>query len=89
MPQDAASEDSTKDRARFSKTLLDISAADPEIAIATRDASRITGLAEITLAQMRARGEGPPFFRVGERNIRYRLADVLAWRDARLVGKRP
>jgi len=62
---------------------------DTERAVTTRDVARLLGLAEITITQMRARGEGPPHFKAGARNVRYRLADVLAWRDARLVGKRP
>ena len=61
---------------------------DPETAITTKDVSRILGLAEITLAQMRSRGDGPPFFYAGGRQIRYRFADVIAWRDARTVGRR-
>lgn len=46
----------------------------------------LLGLAKITLAQKRARGDGPRFFRVG-RTIRYRLADVIAYRDERSAGK--
>lgn len=61
---------------------------DRERAIDTREASKYVGLAEITLHQMRTRGEGPRFFRAGKRHIRYRLGDVLDYRDARTVGKR-
>jgi hypothetical protein len=60
---------------------------DRELAITTRQTSEILGYAEITLAQKRARGEGPRFFRIG-RSIRYRLGDVLDFRDAHTVGKR-
>jgi len=61
------------------------SPTDPELAIDTPWAARLLGLANITLHQIRARGEGPPFFRIG-RTVRYRLGDVLAYRAARTVG---
>jgi predicted DNA-binding transcriptional regulator AlpA len=61
---------------------------DTERAVTARDVARLLGLAEITVAQQRARGEGPPFFKIG-RHVRYRLADVIAWRDARTVGRNP
>ena len=61
-------------------------ALDLEAAIDTSEAGEILGFATITLAQRRMRGEGPPFFRVG-RSIRYRLGDVIAFRDAHTVGK--
>ena len=64
-----------------------IDALDRETAIDTHQTAKLLGLADITATQLRARGEGPPFFRVG-RTIRYRLGDVLDWRDARTVGKR-
>jgi hypothetical protein len=47
----------------------------------------LLNIASITLAQWRAMGHGPPFVRVG-RSIRYRLGDLLDWRDANTVGKR-
>jgi hypothetical protein len=59
-----------------------------ERALTAREAGSILGLHEITMQQKRARGEGPPWFRCG-RAIRYRLGDVLAFRDARMVGKAP
>ena len=58
-----------------------------ERALTTRQLSEFLGFAAVTLSQQRERGEGPPFFRVG-RSIRYRLGDVLDWRDALTVGKR-
>lgn len=73
---------------RVARVLLDISSADPETAITERDAARILGIATITLTQKRLSAKAPPHFKVG-RNIRYVLRDVLAWRDARTVGKRP
>lgn len=60
---------------------------DLERALDTRQTAAILGTAEITLAQWRARGAGPRFFRVGGRSVRYRLRDVFAFRDARSAGK--
>jgi predicted DNA-binding transcriptional regulator AlpA len=67
--------------------LLDVASADPEQAIDTHCVAKLLGIAEITVVQQRARGEGPPFFRIG-RSVRYVLADVLAFRAARTVGAR-
>jgi hypothetical protein len=61
-------------------------ALDRERAIDSRQVSELLGLATVTLQQLRVRGDGPPFFRVG-RQIRYRLGDVLAYRDARTFGR--
>lgn len=58
---------------------------DPEAAIDTAGVARLLDLAPITLYQWRRHGAGPRFFRIG-RSVRYRLGDVLAWRDARMVG---
>lgn len=66
----------------------DADALDRERALTTRQVGELIGLAPITLAQMRARGEGPRFFRAGLRHVRYRLGDVLEWREARTVGRR-
>lgn len=65
-----------------------LDALDHERALTTRQVSELLGLAEITIQQMRARGEGPPFFRATNRHVRYRLGDVLDYRKARTVGKR-
>lgn len=59
---------------------------DGERALDATQTKAILNVADITLAQWRAAGKGPRFFRVG-RSIRYRLADVLAFRDARMVGR--
>lgn len=57
-----------------------------ETAIDSRITARILGISPITLQQLRARAAGPPFFRIG-RTVRYRLGDVIAWRDARIIGR--
>jgi predicted DNA-binding transcriptional regulator AlpA len=59
-----------------------------ETAIDSRATARILGLSPVTLQQLRARADGPPFFRIG-RTVRYRLGDVIAWRDARIIGRKP
>jgi hypothetical protein len=66
---------------------LDLATASPETAVDTATTGLILGVASITLAQWRARGEGPRFFRIGSRAVRYRLGDVIAFRDARTVGR--
>jgi Helix-turn-helix domain len=43
-----------------------------------KEAAEFLGLAEITLARMRARGDGPHFARVG-RSCRYSLAALRAY----------
>ena len=62
-------------------------ALDRERGLDTREVGDVLGVAPITLAQMRLRGQGPRFFRVNSRTIRYRLGDVLDYRDSRTVGK--
>jgi excisionase family DNA binding protein len=59
-----------------------------ERAVTPRQAAELLGMAQVTLEQWRRRGDGPRFWRVGRR-VRYRLADVLAFREARTVGKQP
>lgn len=39
-----------------------------------------------TWQDWRYRGKGPPFFRLGRRLVRYRLADVRAWLDSHRQG---
>ena len=60
---------------------------DADEAIDTSEFARMIGQSPITVAQSRARGEGPPFFRVGRRTVRYRLGTVREWIADRTVGK--
>jgi len=46
-------------------------------------AAHYLGLSERTLEDMREKGEGPPFRKHGRRNVRYHIADLEAWSDAR------
>jgi predicted DNA-binding transcriptional regulator AlpA len=50
--------------------------------ITEEELSRMTTLSRSGLQAMRARGEGPPYARLGHRIV-YRLADVECWIDAR------
>ena len=38
-----------------------------------------------TLAALRVRGGGPPFWRWGPRRVRYRETDLMAWARRRLA----
>lgn len=60
---------------------------DAERALDTTQVSVVLGVAPITLAQWRAKGQGPRFFRASARAVRYRLGDVIAFRDAKAAGK--
>lgn len=52
--------------------------------IGESSAAVLLGLAEATLANKRAEGSGPAFFRIGGHGHRvsYRLSDVAAWIEA-------
>lgn len=49
----------------------------------TKVAARIVGLSPATLETKRSRGGGPPFVKYAKA-VRYRVADLRAWRDAKL-----
>jgi hypothetical protein len=63
-----------------------LAATDEDRSIATREAAPLVGLTPLGLADLRRRGGGPPFYRVGKRAVRYRLGDLRAWVAARTVG---
>ena len=60
---------------------------DDDRSVDTHEAARVLGLSTFGLAEIRRKGGGPPFFRIGKRVIRYRLGDVRAWIAARTVGR--
>ncbi len=60
--------------------------SDPERAIDSHEAARLLGVATITLAQWRGAAQGPRWFKCGGRSVRYRLGDVLSYRDGRMKG---
>lgn len=65
-----------------SATVFDL---ERERSIDTNQVADLLGLSAVTLHQWRLHGKGPAFHRFG-RQIRYKLGDVLDWRDARAVG---
>jgi predicted DNA-binding transcriptional regulator AlpA len=52
--------------------------------VATREASKITGLAEQTLHNFRATHQGPPYAKVN-RAVRYSVRDLLRWMESQKV----
>ena len=54
----------------------------------TAQASKITGLLETTLANMRCTGKGPPFYKMGGgKYVRYDYNDLIDWmRSKRCVS---
>lgn len=59
---------------------------DLERFLTAAEAAQMLRLADGTLANLRSRGEGPPYTRVGDRGrILYRLADIEDWLATRRV----
>lgn len=50
----------------------------------TAGAATLIGMAEKTLENMRSRGDGPPFLKIG-RLVRYDPRDLEAWKAERRV----
>ncbi|HWB74869.1 MAG TPA: helix-turn-helix domain-containing protein [Nannocystaceae bacterium] len=57
---------------------------EPEV-VDERGAAELVGLSPHTLKKLRQRGGGPRYCKLGRRVV-YRIADLRAWRDARLVA---
>lgn len=53
------------------------------ICMTTAEVAEYLQVSERTLKAMRAEGRGIPFLRFG-RIVRYRLSDVIAWRDSKI-----
>ena len=70
-------------------TAIDRDELHDDCSLDTHGAARLLGLSYIGLADMRRRGGGPPFYRVGRRAVRYRLGDLREWVAARTVGAAP
>ena len=51
--------------------------------IDTAATAKLLGLAPITLAKMRVRGNGPPYVQL-RRAVRYKPSAVMAWAEARV-----
>lgn len=45
------------------------------------------GTTTANLAQMRYRGTGPKFVKLGHRAVRYRWSDIEAWIDANTISQ--
>lgn len=71
-----------------SSVTVDVDALDLERALNSEQVAEILGVTAQTIYSMRKRGEGPRFFRLSRKVVRYRLGDVLDWRASRTVGKR-
>jgi len=56
--------------------------------INTPEAAAIVGLAAITMERMRWRGDGPPWYRIGAKLIRYKRAEVIAYKKKITTSKK-
>ena len=54
----------------------------PEQLLETKVIAEYMGTTPQNLAQMRYRGTGPKFIKLGARSVRYRWSDVEAWIEA-------
>jgi predicted DNA-binding transcriptional regulator AlpA len=59
-------------------------AIDPQNALDAKQTARYLGVSEAVLRLWRSGGEGPRFFRAGEKLVRYRRSDLDSWIEARL-----
>ena len=55
-----------------------------QITLTPKQAAKYLGISEAALRLWRSRGEGPLFFRAGEKLVRYRRADLDTWIESRL-----
>lgn len=60
------------------------SMAETSKVLVCRDAARMVGLSESTLAKMRLNGNGPVYCKLGRRVV-YRAADLEQWLQSRTV----
>jgi len=47
--------------------------------ITTREAAKLLGLSPVTLSKWRSQNEGPNFYRINNRNVRYSAAELGSW----------
>lgn len=52
--------------------------------LAPRQAAKYLGISDAALRLWRSRGEGPRYFRAGDKLVRYRRADLDSWIESRL-----
>lgn len=55
-------------------------------ALTPSEAAEMLGVTEQTLAEWRRHRHGPPYLRLGHRTVRYDLAALEAWLEAREVS---
>ena len=60
----------------------------PDQTLRRKDAALLLGVRPATLARWAARGEGPPYFRLGK-FVFYRLADIMAFKAKHGVERLP
>ena len=65
------------------ETRMDATLNDRTTTYSPAEAAERIGLQESTLRNMRSRGGGPPFVRVGGR-VRYRALDLARWLETRV-----
>lgn len=53
--------------------------------ICEKDAAKLLGFTPCFLQARRLRGGGPPFVRISQRAVRYRVSDLKRWAEARIV----
>jgi len=54
--------------------------------LSMKDLAEREGVPVNTVAQWNSRGTGPRYMKIG-RHARYRLADVIAWENSRVVDR--
>ena len=59
---------------------------DQQNTLTPKKAASYLGISEAALRLWRSRGEGPRYFRAGEKLVRYRRTDLDSWIEARLSG---
>jgi excisionase family DNA binding protein len=55
------------------------------ILMTPKQAAEYLQLSMSTLAKMRMRGDGPPYNKTGPKAVRYRIAELDAWLEERLI----
>jgi len=65
-------------------THQETAAASLSVALTPSEAAAFLAVNPKTLANWRVSGKGPDFLKYGQRMVRYRFADLVAWRDARI-----
>lgn len=62
---------------------------DPEVRLTEAQLAKMLSVSVRHLRRLRKRAAGPPYERLGERLVRYRLGDVQVWLGERRIDPRP